>query len=511
MALANFFDRAEQALHSALQTVNPIDLCEYLKKNSVGMIFDDDSLNYRNNEIILELTINLLSRLYPKVGVLYSGTKDIGFKKVNDLEEIARQINPNIEFDEKATDYKGLICLGKTEFQSLNCIYLKADSWNIEISINKVPNSLLGNTFNPISASAVACFGVGELFKIYFEDLLGKEYKSKGFILSLLNYSKNESSNYELPDVIKFNDLNLVGIGAVGNVIPWVLKWFPKIEGNITLIDPECIEKSNLQRYVISNQNNIDKSKVEIAKSYLEYPDLNVNSFQLSLGEYVNSYNKDCNFDIIAIAVDNVDDRIAAQALLPKIIFNAWTGEQGYLGVSRHTFDDYENACLACLYLNTNQKKSLVDEIAEVTGFDVSKTTKLVLNNVPLSEELLNEISQIRNIPYDILGKYVGESILEFYRKAICGGALIAFNQSSKREVVPLAHQSALSGVLLICEIIKYNLKLIPEKTPIETRLNVLDSLPDYFYQNRKKTSNPKCICCDEDYLNIYHKKYNNE
>ena len=73
---------------------------------------------------------------------------------------------------------------------------------------------------------------------------------------------------------------------------------------------------------------------------------------------------------------------------------------------------------------------------------------------------------------------------------------------------VPLAHQSALAGVLLAAELVKQTLGRVSREDPPEIRVNALFPPPEYILFPRKKSDDPKCLCIDEDYLEVYGEKY---
>lgn len=510
MALANFYSRAEQSLSQVLQSVDSDKLRDILEKRLIGVAFDDKSLDSRNSEIILELVINLIARLYPKLGIIYSGDKDEGKKIVKRLTSIALLINPDIDLIDNADRFTAVLCLGKPECKSERNIYLGANSWNLEVSIDKPTDILEGDTLNPFSASAVACFGLSELFRIVFSDVLIDSLEPQSLTLSLLDYSRGSVNLKELTPVY-FKDLTFVGLGAVGNAAVWCLKWLPSLGGRINFVDHENIELSNLQRYVLSHQQNVNLSKVDIAKSYLMRDNLDIQKFPIPFGQYVKEYRPKCDFDIIAVSVDNAQNRVAAQAVLPRIVLNAWTGDSGYLGVSRHVFDHPEKACLACMYLSTSKSKSKVGRIAEIIGVEQEKTRYLVVNKTPLTSELLKEINRKKGYSLETLMRFSGKTLDDFYTEAICGGIILPLGNNADTEdaVVPLVHQSVLAGVLLGCEIVKETLGIVPKDYKVETRLSVLAKLPDYLCTNRGKTIDPKCICSDNDYLDVYLKKHN--
>lgn len=504
MGLANFFDRTEQAISQVLETMDPIDLKEHLDKTLVAVVFDDSVIDYTNGQIILEMVVNLLSRLYPTICIHYKGSKEDKIRK--QMEDLSKSINPEIEFLDSSIKFKAVLSIGNKSLDNENIIYVAADSWNLELSYQTPTELAIGDQINPFSAGAVACFAVGEIFKIAFQNKIIPTPEPQSFKLSLFNYRKAFEEASDLPSLLDIKDLLLVGLGAVGNAAVWSLKRLPHLNGLVTLIDHEDVERSNLQRYVLTNQNHINKSKVNIAENELIQNELKIEKYALRFGEYVAKYRRNCNFDTIAVSVDNSNDRIAVQGVLPRIIFNAWTGDNGDLGVSQHIFDDPTKACLACIYINTTKKHSDTEELAKLTGLDLSITTEMVVKGVGLSKEILEDISRNKNYPMDVLMHFEGKTLYDFRREAICGGLLLTNETQNKYDLVPLAHQSALTGILLACEIVKHQMRESSYDYPVEIRFNILTKLPDYICLNRAKTL--KCICTDQDYVNVYKKKY---
>lgn len=68
----------------------------------------------------------------------------------------------------------------------------------------------------------------------------------------------------DLLESIKKQQILLVGIGGVGG---YALEGLVRLGfQNITLVDNDCIEESNLNRQIISNTKNLNEKKVDVAK-----------------------------------------------------------------------------------------------------------------------------------------------------------------------------------------------------------------------------------------------------
>ena len=104
----------------------------------------------------------------------------------------------------------------------------------------------------------------------------------------------------------------IVGAGATGNELVKNLSLTGI--GNITLIDYDIIEKSNLNRCVLFNmKNNIEKQyKVDVVKEAIEKlnPDTNIEAIKQTLNDIdKNLYKKS---DVVCSCLDNIEARLQA-------------------------------------------------------------------------------------------------------------------------------------------------------------------------------------------------------
>jgi len=104
----------------------------------------------------------------------------------------------------------------------------------------------------------------------------------------------------------------IVGAGATGNELVKNLSLTGI--GNITLIDYDIIEKSNLNRCVLFNmKNNIEKQyKVDVVKEAIEKlnPDTNIEAIKQNLNDIdKNLYKKS---DVVCSCLDNIEARLQA-------------------------------------------------------------------------------------------------------------------------------------------------------------------------------------------------------
>jgi len=514
MGLANFFDKNMLAASHVLKGLDASGLREVLKSTKIGIAFTTEDANSFETRTILELTVNLIARLYPDILILLQGNQEIlGKTLANSLIETARAINPDIEITvaSNSNDVSAILAIGLCKLPSNHpCIYIGSDGWIAKVSTQE-PVSC-GSTRNPFGAAAAACFGAANLFRIIFNDYLEQGDIDRHIIFSLLDFSFNKA-NVENPSLSRtqLGESFLIGVGAIGNGAIWALSKLEDIEGKLHLIDPENIETTNLQRYVLCTQNDIGKSKVEVAGSLIAKSSLEVSLHPQQWGEYLNS-RSNFHLERVAVAVDSAKDRCSIQASLPQWIVNAWT-QLGNLGVSKHEFlGDF--ACLMCLYLPNEKQKNEDMLIAEAVGLssELMLVRELLYKNTPMGYEVVEKIARSHNISVDEILEYQDKPLRTFYTEAICGGVILALKVDAQDDVfraeVPLAFQSALAGILLASELVIHANKLRQTIIPNVTSLNLLKPLTEHILAPVKKHTSGYCICQDEDYISVYKSKY---
>jgi hypothetical protein len=115
--------------------------------------------------------------------------------------------------------------------------------------------------------------------------------------------------------------------------------------GRLTVVDPQTIELSNLQRYVLTTDDDEGVSKTALASRATAGSSLALTEVPTTWGADVRSGP---GVGTALVALDSAADRIAVAGSLPGGVYNAWT-QPADIGWSRH--EEYGvQPCLACLY-----------------------------------------------------------------------------------------------------------------------------------------------------------------
>jgi hypothetical protein len=486
MALAPFFERVLGALGGHL-AISRESLDEILGSVTVGI--ECGKTLSQNDQWIAELSVNLLARLYPRLFVL--GPEAVCAK----LQALALHINPQIEFVSRPHDAFA-ISLGSAGQEG--SIYPKASGWVARLEHARSRRS--GPT-NPYSSAAAATFACAELFRRAFL----KTPIEPDAAVSLLNFDATTGADLEFSGC-DLGQVLFVGAGAVGNAALWTLGRDDQSRGHFELVDAEVVELSNLQRYVLADYADINASKVAIGVRTLAHTHFKATAHPTTLEEFAQ-YPQNRTIPVTVISVDNIEGRRAAQALLPRLIVNGWTGGQS-LGASWHVFSR-DAACLACLYQPRGKGPSAIDQAAQALGLPMERTALLWVTHQPLAHADIHTAATTLGLEESVLQPWLGKSLGDLYTNIICGAVPLDVKGIGKLEMVPLAHQSALAGILMVAELVKRSspdLMKLSQREPLVAWDDILKPSPRL--RPKPRAREPGCICGDPDYQRVYRDKW---
>lgn len=482
--------------------VSQTDFLDRVSKAQIVVTFGDDVPVSPDGQTAAEMIINLLARLLPGFAVISKGRKAESYRLK--LQELALAINPLLELrSDTITDIgpeSFEIVLGQVKTKVIGPrLYVGADGWAASISTRS--NRTFGNSSIPFGSAAAGCIAVANLFRHLFRDVLENAALDSDLNLSLRSYDQPNVTEAEFAG---FSEAHLVGAGAIGNATIWTLGRMRKLSGVLHIIDPEDVELSNLQRYVLTTYASPGQAKVAIARTRLADTGLDVRIHALSWGEYLAERNDYC-LDLVAVGLDSAHDRIEVQGSLPRRIVNAWT-QRDNLGVSRH-FSFGQSPCLACLYFPEKPVPNEDEEIMRSLKLPPEETMHvrdLLYTGRPLDPEFVSKIAHLANKTPEVLEAYVGKPLRALYSGAVCGGLLLDLNGSATPAAeVPMPFQSAMAGVMLAAELVQAGTNRSLSTT---TTINLLRPIPPYLSFPRTKIEH--CICGDRMFLAAYEKKW---
>ena len=144
----------------------------------------------------------------------------------------------------------------------------------------------------------------------------------------------------------------IIGMGGLGS--PLLMYLAAAGIGNITIMDSDKVELSNLQRQVIHNTYNIGKFKVDSAKNFIDQinPEINITKINSRIDEH-NINDLISKNDIIADGSDNFKTRFlvadTCYKLKKTLVSAAITKYEGQISTWKNS---EELPCYRCLFAN---------------------------------------------------------------------------------------------------------------------------------------------------------------
>lgn len=493
MSLAPFFSRAYSAIGAHLGITRE-ELKQILSGHVIGIHLGEDCSVEGNNKWIAELLVNLLARLYPKLSI--SGDKTA----CKNISKIAHSINPNIKTMRSPSEATVVVYVGGVATTE-NGFSASASGW-----VAQVGGNIENGPPNPYSAGAAAALAAWRVFQTVFTKTEAQPLVIPDISLSLLDYG-TEAGKAEPLSSVGLGEVAVAGIGAVGNPAIWAWARHAGLTGELHLIDPEEVELSNLQRYCLPVNEDVRKGKVQLAERELRKSKLSLKRWPCSLEDFASNYSGIDTLPTICISVDNIDGRRAAQALLPRLVINGWTSDNG-LGASWHRFLG-NSACLGCFYQPKGTSLSQTELAAKALGIPHDQLVVLWVTDKPIGEEETKIIENYLGLAEGKLAKWAGKRIQDIYTGVVCGQVGIDLTGIGRIATVPLAHQSVLAGILMAAELVKRSdptLESRSQSAPLIIWDDVMRAPPTYWTAMRAKE--PECFCSDKIYQDVYRSKW---
>ena len=491
MAIPDYFQRNAVAISQAISGLDEQRLEARLADVCIGVTLGPDA-GGEEGRAIADLLVRLLARLYPSLVIREEGEGSVG----SQVGALARRINPRIDLSGQPT-IEVVVGTARARWKTARTVFVGSKSWSARLSTHDPQGC--GASRNPFGAGLAACQAAADVFRHVF--LPGVELDGE-YEIAVPNVGEWATDDGNAHGNV--GSLVLAGAGAIGNAAAWALSR-TRVEGAIEIVDHESVDLGNLQRYVLAERGDEKRPKAPFVAGVFNGK-LSASAHECTLAEFLQK--KSHKVDNLLLALDSAKDRCAAQASLPRRVANAWT-QPGDLGVSSHDF--VEGACVNCLYLPDGKQKNEDQIIAESFGVPglLMQVRILLYTNEGAPRDLLVAIATARDLPLAKLLPFEGRPLRALYMEGFCGGAVIPLGDLGKpanNVHVPLAHQSALAGVLLAAAGVRMGLG--GRVDSVVTRYDVLKPPEQFQVYPAANHARERCICQDADYREVYRRKY---
>jgi len=148
-----------------------------------------------------------------------------------------------------------------------------------------------------------------------------------------MRYSKNmKMLTAEENERLRTFKVAIIGCGGLGGYIAEMLARLGI--GNLICIDGDVFDESNLNRQIISRENNIGKHKAKVAHEHLSGVNSSIDiSYKIEMLDYENAEGILYGYDLVFDAVDSIQTKLMLQKVCEKLeipmIYGAIAGWYG--------------------------------------------------------------------------------------------------------------------------------------------------------------------------------------
>jgi hypothetical protein len=142
-------------------------------------------------------------------------------------------------------------------------------------------------------------------------------------------------------------------------------------------------------------------------------------------------------------------------------------------------------------------------------GLPHDRVALLWVTHQSLSDEDIHTAAETLGVKDSVLEPWKGKSLGDLYTDVVCGAVPLDVTGVGRVETVPLAHQSALAGILMAAELLKRTqseLAALSQSEPLISWDDILRAPPTVWGKPRAREKG--CICGDSDYQGVYRKKW---
>ena len=443
-----------------------------LKQGNIGIKISENFAARRDGQLLLWMTCNLICRLEEIIesveicipqDIRVSMPAYIPFSCASSsnlkmsLSGVLAHCSRNCRITFVEGDFQSkpdaIILVGHDTTTNIKSKFVKTvacDGWLAYVGTKeRIPNEYACSDNNPFGAFAAACITVGEIFKF-----LGGLNSEKGdmidsFCFSTYDLSDHDLSrgslkileqlkNPQLAQQIELGQLHICGCGAVAHSFCQALFAIKTLRGDLFFIDRkqdanhmnETIDKTNLARYIMANNYDINKQKAELLSKRMSQTGVSVGCSDESFEMYVN--NNNVAFSHIVSCVDNSHARHSIQEQIPQLIHGG----------------------------------STTDLTSQISVYDLSSDTQCLKCYNPKNEssdyeitERLKKMSPLKRKKEAIKRGVDPEKLERYLEVPTCGSldgkSIQYFSNLSSHPDFSVNFVSALSGILLAAEIVK--------------------------------------------------------
>lgn len=459
-------DNLEESLRFTDKLGIPADrVTDIRSRTHIIITASADCMHDYSGQIMLEVGVNLLARIFPHVSVEVDCIPAAYLKTQKPLDEHLQSVIQD------SYTWKGIPDNPRSDFYFVvgnlpvegNAVYVDAEGWASFVGVRPSSLNEKSSVKIPVGSVAAACLGVAEIVKQVYKDYIPNNLLlvQDGIWFNTLTYNDRPTPNINCVN-IHLDRVVLFGCGSIGSSLLYVLSFIPEVTGFLDIVDRDRkIDKNNLQRYSlltvsdVRDYQGVSKARWAAEKTKRRLPDLSITPWDGQLGEIVKYLNANPSRPVIKLAVsavDNIEARIQIADCLAKRTINAGTGDTT-LTITRHGFADGK-ACLACYYIANTPNVSWYQEVGNQTGLPVDRVAYLLQGRAVINMDDLNTMVVRGFITADQIEDLVNTDFASLVNRRLYSAVNVKSDDDVEKPVTA-PYVSTMAGALLAGELIK--------------------------------------------------------
>lgn len=396
----------------------------------------------RQMDEVIQLTVDVGpdAEVLPGISPLLPAVDSLA----NALAAAAQRINPHLDVH-RATPPTVRLQIGGERADvdaDIHTLYVSAASWSGYIGTVEAPWRATQDD-NPIGPYIAACLAAAEVFKLVrgVQEEYGTLPAGTWYDAYHLTISAQGDHGPPLPQQLQGLPAVLAGVGAVGTALLHTLYAVSGLQTELIAVDndPDGVDITNLNRYTLFNQDDLDQQKASQATQRLAGSGVTLTPRDMSWDAWAAAHSDD-ERDLVLSCVDNNEARHAIQRTMPGVILSASTS-----GMRAQVVAFERRPGEACLRCRNPVEARVSDEvvISRLRAQDAATRARLAEN---------------QGIHPDDLERYLDDP--QKNCGLISGETLQRFGNGSGEHAWSVGFVSAMAGVMLAAEYLRRSLSI---------------------------------------------------
>lgn len=309
---------------------------------------------------------------------------------IDQLALTGRDILPGVELQRGApasmVDVALVLGDSPVSVDARRIVYLNSGPWSG--GITNAPHRWTGGEW-PIGAMAAAALGAAEAFKVSMRRL-AHLFRNPDRISSVFADCGDLAFHVAPPNTVQCAQLGTVDCvsgGAIINAVLYAFARLPEAKGRFRIIEPECSDLSNLNRYMLFLRSAVGGLKVEDLAACCYGTGLQIESvdrrFDRSLMAEIAPMARS-----VLVGVDHIPSRWAVQEFNPEWLVVGATTHWSAMA----SFHTQGLGCAQCLHPTDDENVGLIPTVAFVSFWSGLLCTAYLLRHcsrdyLPVTEQ----------------------------------------------------------------------------------------------------------------------------